>query len=345
MYTACVAPIDLRSDTVTRPTAAMRRAMAAADVGDDVYGEDPTVNRLQETAARLLGKQAGLFVPSGTMGNQASIHPFVRPGEEILAGHGAHVLRYESGAAAALSSVQVVSIGEGGTFDGADVRAAVHPDEAHYAPTRVVAVENTHNAAGGRIFSLERVKDVSAAAREHGLHLHLDGARIWNAVVATGTPADVWAAPFDTATFCLSKGLGSPVGSVICGSEPTLRRVHRARKMLGGGMRQAGILAAAGLHALEHHVERLADDHANARRLAEGLAELGFRVDPMPETNIVLFDVEDTGAFARATRAREVWINPMGTGRFRAVTHLDVSADDIEDALARIGAASREGVR
>jgi threonine aldolase len=279
------------------------------------------------------------------MGNQASIHPFVRPGEEILAGHGAHVLRYESGAAAALSSVQVVSIGEGGTFDGADVRAAVHPDEAHYAPTRVVAVENTHNAAGGRIFSLERVKDVAAAAREHGLHLHLDGARIWNAVVATGTPADVWAAPFDTATFCLSKGLGSPVGSVICGSEPTLRRVHRARKMLGGGMRQAGILAAAGLHALEHHVERLADDHANARRLAEGLAELGFRVDPMPETNIVLFDVEDTGAFARATRAREVWINPMGTGRFRAVTHLDVSADDIEDALARIGAASREGVR
>ena len=345
MYTACVAPIDLRSDTVTRPTAAMRRAMAAADVGDDVYGEDPTVNRLQETAARLLGKQAGLFVPSGTMGNQASIHPFVRPGEEILAGHGAHVLRYESGAAAALSSVQVVSIGEGGTFDGADVRAAVHPDEAHYAPTRVVAVENTHNAAGGRIFSLERVKDVAAAAREHGLHLHLDGARIWNAVVATGTPADVWAAPFDTATFCLSKGLGSPVGSVICGSEPPLRRVHRARKMLGGGMRQAGILAAAGLHALEHHVERLADDHANARRLAEGLAELGFRVDPMPETNIVLFDVEDTGAFARATRAREVWINPMGTGRFRAVTHLDVSADDIEDALARIGAASREGVR
>ena len=340
-----MAPIDLRSDTVTRPTSAMRRAMAEAEVGDDVYGEDPTVNRLQETAARLLGKPAGLFVPSGTMGNQASIHAFVRPGEEVLAGHGAHVLRYESGAAAALSSVQVVSIGEGGIFDGADVRAAVHPDEAHYAPTRVVAVENTHNVAGGRIFPLERVKDVAAAARDHGLHLHLDGARIWNAVVATGTPAEVWAAPFDTATFCLSKGLGAPVGSMICGSEPTIRRVHRARKMLGGGMRQAGILAAAGLHALEHHIERLADDHANARRLAEGLAELGFRVDPTPETNIVLFDVEDTEAFRRATRARELWINPMGPGRFRAVTHLDVSADDIEDALARIGEAAREGVR
>ena len=195
-----MAHIDLRSDTVTRPTPAMRRAMAEAEVGDDVYGEDPTVNRLQETAARLLGKPAGLFVPSGTMGNQASIHAFVRPGEEVLAGHGAHVLRYESGAAAALSSVQVVSIGAGGIFDGTDVRAAVHPDEAHYAPTRVVAVENTHNLAGGRIFPLEHVKDVAAAARDHELHLHLDGARIWNAVVATGTPADVWAAPFDTAT-------------------------------------------------------------------------------------------------------------------------------------------------
>ena len=340
-----MAPIDLRSDTVTRPTAAMRQAMAEADVGDDVYGEDPTVNRLQESAARLLGKEAGLFVPSGTMGNQASIHPFVQPGDEVLAGQGAHLLRYESGAAAALSSVQVVSIGADGTFDGQDVRAAIHPDEAHYAPTRVVAVENTHNAAGGLVFPFDQLRDVVAAAQERGLHLHMDGARLWNAVVATGTPAEHWAAPFDTTTFCLSKGLGAPVGSVICGTAATIRRVHRARKMLGGGMRQAGILAAAGLHALEHHVERLAEDHANARRLAAGLSKLGYRVERAPETNIVLFEVADPESFLAATRTRDVWINPMGRNRFRAVTHLDVSAEEIDDALERIGEGVPESRR
>lgn len=344
-YNDPVAPIDLRSDTVTRPTPAMRQAMAEAEVGDDVYGEDPTVNRLQETAANLLGKEAALFVPSGTMGNQASIHPFVQPGNEILAGQGAHVLRYESGAAAALSSVQVVSIGTGGTFDGQDVRAAVHPDEAHYAPTRVVAVENTHNAAGGRVFPFDQLGDIVAAAQERDLHLHMDGARLWNAVVATGIPAERWAAPFDTTTFCLSKGLGAPVGSVICGSASTIRRVHRARKMLGGGMRQSGILAAAGIHALEHHVDRLAEDHANARRLAEGLTGMGYRVDGPPETNIVLFEVTDTESFLEATRARDVWINPMGRGQFRAVTHLDVSADAVEEALARIADGVPESKR
>jgi len=203
-----VAIIDLRSDTVTKPTPAMREAMATAEVGDDVYGEDPTVNRLQESAARRLGKQAGLFVPSGSMGNQASIHPFTRPGEVVLASEGAHLLLYESGAASALSGLQVQTIGRGGFFDGADVRAAVHPSDSHYAPTRVVAVENTHNRAGGRVAALAQIKDVAEAAREHGLHLHLDGARLFNAVVATGTPAAAWAEPFDTVTFCLSKGLG-----------------------------------------------------------------------------------------------------------------------------------------
>jgi threonine aldolase len=340
-----VPPIDLRSDTVTRPTQAMREVMAAAPVGDDVYGEDPSVNLLQERAARLLGKEAALFVPSGTMANQASIHPFVRPGDVVLAGEGAHLLVYESGAPAALSGVQVQTLGRGGFFDGGDVRAAVSPAEAHFAPTRLVAVENTHNRAGGRIFPLEQIKDVAAAARAHSLHLHLDGARLWNAVVATGIPAATWAAPFDTATFCLSKGLGAPVGSLVCGSADVIRQVHRARKRLGGGMRQAGILAAGGLFALEHHVERLAQDHANARRLAEGLEALDIRVDPAPETNMVLFEVGDAAGFLRATRAREVWINPVAPGRFRAVTHLDVGADDVEEALARIAEVVKEGIR
>jgi threonine aldolase len=340
-----VATIDLRSDTVTRPTPAMREAMAAAEVGDDVYGEDPSVNRLQEVSARRLGKEAALFVPSGTMGNQASIHPFVRPGDVLLAGEGAHLLLYESGAPAALSGVQVQTIGRGGLFEAGDVRAAVHPDEAHYAPTRAVAVENTHNRSGGRVFPLAWIKDIAEVARDRGLHLHLDGARIFNAEVATGTPAAAWAEPFDTATFCLSKGLGAPVGSVVCGSAETIRRVHRARKLFGGGMRQAGILAAAGLHALEHHVARLADDHANAQRLAEGLAGLGFRVDPAPETNMVMFDVDDTAGFLRATRERDLLINPMAEGRFRAVTHLGVSESDIDDALGRLAEAVANGVR
>jgi threonine aldolase len=340
-----VAPIDLRSDTVTRPTQAMREAMARAEVGDDVHGDDPTVNRLEEVSARLLGKEAAVFVPSGTMGNQASLHPFVRPGDVVLAGEGAHVLWYEAGGAAALSGVQVQTLGRGGLFDGADLRAAVHPDEIHFAPTRAVCVENTHNRSGGRVFPLDRIKDVSEAAREHGLHRHLDGARLFNAVVATNTPAAAWAEPFDTVTFCLSKGLGAPVGSVVGASADAIRRVRRVRKMLGGGMRQVGILAAAGLHALEHHVERLADDHAHARRLAEGLQALGFRVEPPPETNMVMFQVEEPLAFLRATRARELLIDPMDPHRFRAVTHLDVSADDVEDALSRIREVVQEGIR
>jgi len=323
----------------------MREAMARAEVGDDVYGEDPSVCRLQETAARLLGKQAALLVPSGTMGNQVSIHACVRPGEVVLAGEGAHLLLYESGAPAALSGVQVQTIGTGGLFDGSDVRSAVAPAEAHFAQTRVVAVENTHNRAGGRVFPLDQIKDVAAAARQHGLQLHLDGARLFNAVVATGIPAASWAEPFDTISFCLSKGLGAPVGSVVCGSAELIARVHRARKMFGGGMRQAGILAAAGLLALERHVERLAEDHANARRLAVGLERLGFRVDPPPETNMVMFEVEDTQAFLRATRARELLINPMAAGRFRAVTHMDVSCAQIDEALGHLEEITRQGIR
>lgn len=241
--------------------------------------------------------------------------------------------------------MQVQTIGAGGLFDGSDVRAAVAPAEAHFAQTRVVAVENTHNRAGGRVFPLEQIKDVAAAARQHGLHLHLDGARLFNAVVATGVPAPSWSEPFDTVSFCLSKGLGAPVGSVVCGSAELIARVHRARKMFGGGMRQAGILAAAGLHALEHHIERLAEDHANARRLAVGLERLGFRVDPPPETNMAIFEVEDTEEFLRATRARQLLINPLAAGRFRAVTHLDVSSTQIDEALGHLDEIAQQGIR
>jgi threonine aldolase len=340
-----VRTLDLRSDTVTLPTPAMREAMAHAEVGDDVYGEDPSVNRLQARAAELLGKPAALFVASGTMGNQASLRALSQPGDVLLAGEDAHILLYEAGAASALWGVQVKTLGRGGGFDGADVRAAIAPDEVHFAPTRVLSVENTHNRSGGRVFPLGQLKDAAQAAKQHGLALHLDGARLWNAVVATGTPAAVWAEPFDTVTFCLSKGLGAPVGSLVCGSPEVIRRVHRARKMLGGGMRQAGILAAAGLYALEHHIDRLAEDHANARRLAAGLEKLGLPVAAPPETNMVLFRVDDAMGFLRETRALKLLVNPLAPGVFRAVTHLGVSEADIDDALARIAEVVTGGVR
>jgi threonine aldolase len=327
--------IDLRSDTVTRPSAAMRAAMAAAEVGDDVYGEDPTVNALQSAAARRLGKEAALFVPSGTMANQASIRALTRHGDLVLASEGAHIVRYESGAAAALSGVQVATIGSAGLFDADDVGRAITPADHHNAPTTLVAVENTQNASGGRVFPYERLQDIVRVARERGLALHLDGARLFNAEVATGIAAAAWAAPFDTATFCLSKGLGAPVGSLVCGTAETIERVHRIRKMLGGGMRQAGILAAAGLYALEHNVERLAEDHANAARLAAGLRDIGLVVEPFPETNIVIFTAPRAG-LSRALASRGVLMNEIAPGRLRAVTHLDVAAEHIDDALARI---------
>jgi len=331
--------LDLRSDTVTRPTAAMRRAMAEAEVGDDVYFEDPTVNRLQERAAARLGKEAALFVPSGTMGNQACLRTLTRPGDVVLAGEGAHVLLYEQGGAAALAGLQIETLGTGGLFDADDVAAAIHPDEQHLARTTLVTVENTHNTGGGRVFPLEAIRAIARTARDRGLALHLDGARLFNAEVATGVPAADWAAEFDTVTFCLSKGLGAPVGSVVCASAERIREIHRARKLLGGGMRQVGMLAAAGLHALEHHVEWLADDHRNARRLAEGLAALDVEVRGEPETNMVYFHVEHAAGFVRETRARDLWINPLESRVFRAVTHLDVDADDVEDALGRTAEA------
>ena len=328
--------IDLRSDTVTRPGPAMRAAMAAAEVGDDVYGEDPTVNALQEAAARRVGKEAALFVPSGTMANQAAIRVLTAHGDLMLASEGAHVLRYESGAAAALSGVQIATIGRAGVFDADDVRRALTPPDHHHPPCTLVAVENTHNTSGGRVFPWDVLREVAAFARERGLRLHLDGARLFNAEVASGIPAARWAEPFDTVSFCFSKGLGAPVGSVVCGTAATVERLHRVRKMLGGGMRQAGILAAAALHALEHNVARLAEDHANAARLARGLVDLGLGVDPFPETNIVLFGAPDRPDFAARLRESGVLVNSVSPGRFRAVTHLDVSSEDVDEALSRI---------
>jgi len=328
--------IDLRSDTVTRPTDAMREAMVSAEVGDDVYGEDPTVNRLQERVAELLGKPCALFFPSGTMANQAALHVLTQPGDVVIGARDCHILRYECGAASALSGVQIKTIGACGCFDAEELRSALHPGDVHYAPTTTLAVENTHNASGGRVFPPEQLRAVCEAAREEGLSLHLDGARLFNAAVACARPVAELAAGFDTVSVCLSKGLGAPVGSVVATSQELLPALRRTRKRFGGGMRQVGMLAAAGIHALDHHMARLEQDHANARRLAEGLEKLGFTVEQPPQTNIFMFRARDPKRFLEATRECGVWINPVEPGRFRVVTHLDVSAQDVEKALARI---------
>ena len=334
-------PIDLRSDTVTLPTPAMREAMARAELGDDVYGEDPTVARLEACAAERLGKEAALFFPSGTMANQASLHVLTRPGDVVLASRDCHILRYESGAAAALAGLQIQVLGSDGRFRAEDVLAALPPPDPHFAPVRLIAIENTHNDAGGKVFPYEELGRIASLARERDLRLHLDGARLMNAVVATGISAAAWAAPFDTVSVCLSKGLGAPVGSVVASSRALREALRRVRKRLGGGMRQAGGLAAAGLHALEHHVERLREDHAHAARLAAGLEALGLRVEGKPETNIVMFYAPEALAFWKDAWEKGVRFNPPSGSRLRAVTHLDVAAADVEDALRRIASCLR----
>jgi threonine aldolase len=326
--------IDLRSDTVTRPTRAMREVIAHAEVGDDVYGEDPSVQRLEQSAAERFGKPAALFVPSGTMANQIAIRCHTRPGDALIAPRGAHLALYEAGGMSALSGVTPELAGRDGLLTAEDVNAHVFPDDPHYARTRLVCIENTHNRSGGRVVPLESVRSVARAARQAGLALHLDGARIFSAEVATGTPVAEWAEPFDSVSFCLSKGLGAPVGSVLVGSRDFIRQAYRARKLLGGAMRQAGVLAAAGVYALEHHVKRLSDDHERARRLAAGLRGLtGVEAVSEPETNMVLFSVANAAHFVRASRERGLRINPIGPGRLRAVTHLDVEPGDIDAAL------------
>jgi threonine aldolase len=331
--------IDLRSDTVTRPSPGMREAMARAEVGDDVFGEDPSVNRLEARVAEMMGKEAALFVPSGTMSNQLAVKGHTEPGDEVILERGAHIANNESGAPAVLSGVNLQLIdGERGVLPVAAVERAIRATTMHTPGTALVCVENTHNRAGGAIYPIDALRAVSAAARAGGVRVHLDGARLMNAVVATGVPVRAWADCADTVSLCISKGLGAPVGSVLSGADAVIRRARRFRKMWGGGMRQAGVLAAACHYALDHNVERLAEDHAKAKRLAEGLAGCrGVDVDPWRvETNIVVFRVPDpsrAATIADAMRAEKVLFLPVGPGRFRLVAHLDVSLDAIGAAV------------
>jgi len=335
--------IDLRSDTVTHPTPAMRRAMAEAEVGDDVFSEDPTVRALEEEIAKLSGKEAALFVSSGTMGNQLAIALHTRPGDEVIVGEGAHPAFYESGAAPVLSGVQFAIAGSGGLFDADELEAAIKP-KAYWCPrSSLVCVENTHNRAGGRIFPQAQIQKIADSARAHGLALHLDGARIWNASAATNLSLDALAAPFDTVSVCFSKGLGAPVGSALCASREYVERARRLRKMWGGGMRQVGIIAAGALYALRNHRERLSVDHANARKFAEIVASSkGLRVDlAHVETNIVNVDTDAPAeAIAKAARAEGVLVNATGPRRLRAVTHLDVDAEAVVRAAKTLAHAA-----
>jgi threonine aldolase len=338
--------IDLRSDTVTQPTPAMREAMARAEVGDDVFGDDPTVKALEAETAALLGKEAALYTASGTMANQLAIRSHTEPGDEILVEANAHIYYYEGGGPAALSGVMCRCInGQRGIFTGAEIEAALRPVDVHFPHTRLVCVENTHNRGGGKIWSLEQVHRVAAAAREHGLQLHLDGARLWNASIATGVSEKEYAAHFDSVSVCFSKGLGAPVGSALAGSKSFVERARRFRKMFGGGMRQAGIIAAGALFALRHQRARLAEDHANAKRLACLLAEIeGLEVDPAEvETNMVRFRVLAVPAqeLVERLRARGVLVLAVGRDTIRAVANLMVSAQDIEAAAGMVGTAVR----
>ena len=332
--------IDLRSDTVTRPDEAMRKAMAQAEVGDDVFGEDPTVNRLQEKAAEIMGKEAALFVASGTMANQICLRILTRPGDEVICDQAAHVYRNEGGAGAVLSGLSFLPLpGPRGLLTLELVAGAIQPDNIHYPVSRVVALENTHNRGNGAAYALDAVKAISDFGHEKGLMLHLDGARIFNACLAGGYGVRELAGCFDTISFCLSKGLGAPVGSMVVSSKEMVKQALRVRKRLGGGWRQAGILAAAGLYALENNVERLAEDHTRAKRLALGLAELPcLKIDPAEiESNIVIFDITPSGLTPPEAMGRlaeqGVGVVPFGGNNLRAVTHLQISDRDIEEAL------------
>ncbi|MFM4723698.1 low-specificity L-threonine aldolase [Aeromonas veronii] len=326
--------IDLRSDTVTQPTDAMRQAMLHAEVGDDVYGEDPGVNALEAFGARLLGKQAALFVPSGTMSNLLAVMSHCQRGEGAILGNAAHIYRYEAQGSAVLGSValQPLPMQRDGTLAFDDIKAALAPDDAHFVQTRLICLENTHN---GKVLPLSYLQEMGAFVAERGLKLHLDGARLFNAAVASETAAAVIAAPFDSISICLSKGLGAPVGSLLVGSHDFIARARRLRKMLGGGMRQAGILAQAGLFALEQHVTRLADDHRRAKWLAEGLAALpGIELDlSLVQSNMVFLRLHEGDPAPLLAFMKERGILFSGYGELRLVTHLQINDDDIEEVI------------
>jgi len=325
--------VDLRSDTVTRPTPAMRAAMASAEVGDDVYGEDPSVRALEERVAALLDKEAALFVPTGTMANQIALRAWTKPGDEIIVGKDAHCWRHESGALAAIAGVQTSQLPDY-TFTPAEVRAAFKSEDPYQAHTKVVAVENTHNMGGGIVWDRAQLAAVIDLAHELGMLAHLDGARLWNAAIANGTSEKELARGFDSVSVCLSKGLGAPVGSIVLGPRDFIRRCHRFRKMHGGGMRQAGILAAGALHAVEHHRARLAEDHANAKALAELVGATGKGTIDLTRvhTNIVMIDLP-AGASPETILAtckhHGVLLGTAGPRRIRAVTHLDADRESV----------------
>jgi len=333
--------VDLRSDTVTLPTPAMREAMYRAEVGDDVYGEDPTVNRLEAMAAERMGKEAALFVVSGTMGNLVSLLTHCGRGDEVIMGDKAHSFLYEAQGASVLGGIAVRTVPNlpNGMLDPADVEAAIREDNVHFPRTRLICLENTHNRCGGAVLTPAQMATIREIARRHGLAVHLDGARIFNAAVALGIEAKEIAAQADSVQFCFSKGLSAPVGSAICGSAEFIKAARRNRKIVGGGMRQAGVIAAAAIVALEQMVERLAEDHENARILAEGLAEIpGFEVDlSTVQTNIIIFGLTDTRVSAkdvvRALAAEGVKIGVIDARHFRAVTHYGITREDIDVAL------------
>src|SRR5882757_7762214 len=335
-------PIDLRSDTVTRPTAGMRAAMAAAEVGDDVFGEDPTVRRLEERIAGMLGKEAALFVPSGTMGNQLGVRVHCNAGDEFLCEANCHIVCYEQGAYAQLFGIAAQTVeGENGVLQVEQLMGRIRSaSNDHLAGTRLVCLENTHNRGAGRIQPYDTVAEICGWAADNDLARHLDGARLFNAVVATGIPAEDWASHFDTISVCFSKGLGAPIGSALCGPADLMRQARRHGKALGGGWRQAGILAAGALYALDHHIDRLADDHANARIIAEAVrSSPGLRLDPeIIDTNLVIFEIDPelgtAAAFIARLRDEGVWMNVTAPQRIRAVTHLDVSREQVQHAAS-----------
>lgn len=343
--------IDLRSDTLTRPSEAMRRAMATAEVGDDVYGEDPTVKALEERTAELLGKPAALFVPSGTMGNQLALRCQTEPGDEVLLHEASHIALYERGAYALLSGVTLRPLaGKHGIVAPDVIAAAIRPAALAayglFPPSRLLALENTHNAGGGTVWPLAELEAAATAGRQAGLAVHLDGARLWNAAIAGNVAPAAIAAPFDTASVCFSKGLGAPVGSALVGSFELMQKARRFRGLFGGAMRQAGVLAAAALHALDHHLERLATDHERAKALAIGLAEnAAFNVDPATvESNIVVVDCPNVPAAAvvEATASKGLRCLAIGPRRLRFVTHLDLPEDAVRRALAILNEVARE---
>jgi len=332
--------IDLRSDTVTKPTEAMRQAMARAEVGDDVYGEDPTVNRLQEMAAAMFGKKAALFVPSGTMANQLALRLHTQPGQEVIVESTAHIVRYEQGAAAALAGVQLHWVhGNRGLISPEQVEMAVRPPDPHTIQTALICLENTHNGGGGTIYPLATIERIRAVAASHGIPMHLDGARLFNAVAATTLPPASYAQHFETLSVCLSKGLGAPAGSLLMMNDlALLAKAKRFRRMYGGAMRQSGILAAAGIYALEHHIGRLKEDHDHAKQLARRLQQIPtVRINPQDvDTNIIIFEVIGhrltQPAILAALKQAGVLINAIGGNSFRAVTHLDISSKAINQA-------------